>query len=141
MKNSSTTILIDKEISMEKVTQLLARLMMGQIFLIAGLQKIGGYEGIQGYMESAGVPGMLLPLVILVEAGGGLALIIGWQTKLVAMVLALFTLAAAVLFHNNVADQMQMIMFMKNIAISGGLMLLAVYGAGGYSVDSHRNKR
>lgn len=126
---------------MEKVTQLLARLMMGQIFLIAGLQKIGGYEGIQGYMESAGVPGMLLPLVILVEAGGGLALIIGWQTKLVAMVLALFTLAAAVLFHNNVADQMQMIMFMKNIAISGGLMLLAVYGAGGYSVDSHRNKR
>ena len=141
MKNSSTTILIDKEISMEKVTQLLARLMMGQIFLIAGLQKIGGYEGIQGYMESAGVPGMLLPLVILVEAGGGLALIIGWQTKLVAMVLALFTLAAAVLFHNNVADQMQMIMFMKNIAISGGLMLLAVYGAGGYSVDSRRNKR
>ena len=126
---------------MEKVTQLLARLMMGQIFLIAGLQKIGGYEGIQGYMESAGVPGMLLPLVILVEAGGGLALIIGWQTKLVAMVLALFTLAAAVLFHNNVADQMQMIMFMKNIAISGGLMLLAVYGAGGYSVDSRRNKR
>lgn len=126
---------------MEKVTQLLARLMMGQIFLIAGLQKIGGYEGIQGYMESAGVPGMLLPLVILVEAGGGLALIIGWQTKLVAMVLALFTLAAAVLFHNNFADQMQMIMFMKNIAISGGLMLLAVYGAGGYSVDSHRNKR
>ncbi len=126
---------------MEKVTQLLARLMMGQIFLIAGLQKIGGYEGTQGYMESAGVPGMLLPLVILVEAGGGLALIIGWQTKLVAMVLALFTLAAAVLFHNNVADQMQMIMFMKNIAISGGLMLLAVYGAGGYSVDSRRNKR
>lgn len=126
---------------MEKVTQLLARLMMGQIFLIAGLQKIGGYEGTQGYMESAGVPGMLLPLVILVEAGGGLALIIGWQTKLVAMVLALFTLAAAVLFHNNFADQMQMIMFMKNIAISGGLMLLAVYGAGGYSVDSHRNKR
>ena len=62
---------------MEKVTQLLARLMMGQIFLIAGLQKIGGYEGTQGYMESAGVPGMLLPLVILVEAGGGLALIIG----------------------------------------------------------------
>ena len=141
MKNSSTTILIDKEISMEKVTQLLARLMMGQIFLIAGLQKIGGYEGTQGYMESAGVPGMLLPLVILVEAGGGLALIIGWQTKLVAMVLALFTLAAAVLFHNNFADQMQMIMFMKNIAISGGLMLLAVYGAGGYSVDSRRNKR
>lgn len=123
---------------MEKVTQLVARLMMGQIFLIAGLQKIGGYEGTQGYMESAGVPGMLLPLVILVEAGGGLALVIGWQTKLTAMALALFTLAAAVLFHNNFADQMQTILFMKNIAIAGGLMLLAVHGAGGYSVDSRR---
>ncbi len=123
---------------MEKVTQLVARLMMGQIFLIAGLQKIGGYEGTQGYMESAGVPGMLLPLVILVEAGGGLALVIGWQTKLTAMALALFTLAAAVLFHNNFADQMQTILFMKNIAIAGGLMLLAVYGAGAYSVDSRR---
>lgn len=125
---------------MEKVTQLLARLMMGQIFLIAGLQKIGGYEGIQGYMESAGVPGMLLPLVILVEAGGGLALIIGWQTKLVAMVLALFTLAAAVLFHNNFADQMQMIMFMKNIAMTGGLILLALHGAGRLSLDEFRGQ-
>ena len=125
---------------MEKVTQLLARLMMGQIFLIAGLQKIGGYEGTQGYMESAGVPGMLLPLVILVEAGGGLALIIGWQTKLVAMVLALFTLAAAVLFHNNFADQMQMIMFMKNIAMTGGLILLALHGAGRLSLDEFRGQ-
>ena len=125
---------------MEKVTQLVARLMMGQIFLIAGLQKIGGYEGTQGYMESAGLPGMLLPLVILMEVGGGLAVIIGWQTKLTAMALALFTLTAAVLFHNNFADQMQVILFMKNIAISGGLMLLVVYGAGGYSVDSRSIK-
>ncbi len=121
---------------MEKVTQLVARIMIGHIFLIAGLQKIGGYEGTQGYMESAGLPGMLLPLVILLEAGGGLATIIGWQTKLAAMALAIFTLAAAVIFHNNFSDQMQMIMFMKNIAITGGLMLLAVYGAGGYSLDS-----
>ncbi len=121
---------------MEKVTQLFARLMLGHIFLIAGLQKIGGYEGMQGYMESAGLPGMLLPLVILVEVGGGLAIIIGWQTKLAAMALAMFTLVAAAIFHNNFSDQMQMIMFMKNIAITGGLMLLAVYGAGGYSLDS-----
>ena len=123
---------------MEKITQLIARLMLGHIFLIAGLQKIGGYEGTQGYMESAGLPGMLLPLVILVEVGGGLAIIIGWQTKLAAIALAMFTLASAALFHNNFSDQMQVIMFMKNIAIAGGLMLLAVYGAGGYSVDNRR---
>lgn len=125
---------------MEKVTHLIARLMLAHIFLIAGLQKIGGYEGTQGYMESVGLPGMLLPLVILVEVGGGLAIIAGWRTRLAAIALAIFSLASAVLFHNNFSDQIQVIMFMKNIAISGGLMLLAVYGAGGYSVDSHRIK-
>lgn len=123
---------------MEKITQLVARIMLAHIFLIAGLQKIGGYEGTQGYMESVGLPGMLLPLVILMEVGGGLAIIVGWQTKLAAIALALFTLVAAALFHNNFSDQMQTIMFMKNIAIVGGLMLLAVYGAGSYSVDSRR---
>lgn len=123
---------------MEKVTQLIARIMLGHIFLIAGLQKIAGYEGTQGYMESAGLPGMLLPLVILVEVGGGLAIIAGWQAKLAAIALALFTLVAAVIFHNNFSDQMQTILFMKNIAITGGLLLLAVYGAGGYSVDNRR---
>lgn len=125
---------------MEKVTQLIARLMLAHIFLIAGLQKIGGYEGTQGYMESAGLPGMLLPLVILVEVGGGLAIMIGWQTKLAAIALAIFSLAAAALFHNNFSDQMQVILFMKNIAIAGGLMLLAVYGAGSYSVDGRHIK-
>jgi putative oxidoreductase len=123
---------------MEKITQLVARLMIGQIFLIAGLQKISGYEGTQGYMESVGLPGMLLPLVILVEAGGGLAIMIGWQAKLAAIALAIFSLASAALFHNNFSDQIQVIMFMKNIAIAGGLVLLAVYGAGGYSFDNRR---
>jgi putative oxidoreductase len=121
---------------MEKVTQLIARLMLGHIFLIAGLQKISSYEGTQGYMESAGLPGMLLPLVILVEVGGGLGIMIGWQTKLAAIALAVFSLVSAAFFHNNFSDQTQVIMLMKNIAIAGGLMLLAVYGAGSYSVDS-----
>ncbi|WP_297323810.1 DoxX family protein [Nitrosomonas sp.] len=123
---------------MEKITQLIARIMLGHIFLIAGLQKIGGYEGTQGYMESVGLPGMLLPLVILVEVGGGMAIIVGWQAKLAAIALAIFTLVAAAIFHNNFSDQMQVILFMKNIAITGGLMLLAVYGAGGYSIDNRR---
>ncbi|SOD20603.1 DoxX family protein [Nitrosomonas ureae] len=125
---------------MNKISQLVARIFLGQIFLISGLLKISGYEGTQGYMEAMGVPGMLLPLVIALEVGGGLAIVTGWQTKLVSMALAAFTLAAAVIFHTNFSDQIQMIMFMKNIAITGGFMLLIVYGAGAYSIDGYRIK-
>lgn len=123
---------------MEKITQLIARLLLAQIFFLSGIFKISGYEGTQGYMEATGIPGMLLPFVIALEIGGGLALIAGWQTKWISLALAGFTLVAAVIFHNNLADQMQMIMFMKNIAITGGLMLLAIQGAGSYSLDSRR---
>lgn len=121
---------------MGKISQFVARLFLAQMFLLSGIFKISGYAGTQGYMEAMGVPGMLLPLVIALEIGGGLAIIAGWQTRLVSIVLAAFTLAAAAIFHNNLADQTQMIMFMKNIAIAGGFILLAVHGAGGYSWDN-----
>lgn len=124
---------------MEKISQLTARIFLGHIFLLAGLSKIGAYEGTQGYMEAMGVPGALLPLVILLEAGGGLAVIAGWKTRYASVILAVFTVAAAVIFHNNFDDQTQMILFMKNIAITGGLMLLAVHGAGAYSIDSRKS--
>ena len=123
---------------MEKIAQLIARLFLARIFFLSGIFKIGGYEGTQGYMEAMGIPGMLLPFVIALEIGGGLALIAGWQTKWISLALAGFTLVAAAIFHNNLADQMQMIMFMKNIAIAGGLLLLAIQGAGSYSLDSRR---
>ncbi len=113
---------------MEKISQFIARLFLGQIFLLSGVFKISGYEGTQGYMETMGVPGMLLPLVIFVEIAGGLAIIAGWQIRLTALALAAFTLIAAVIFHHNLADQMQIIMFTKNIAITGGLILLATHG-------------
>lgn len=125
---------------MEKISQFIARVFLGQIFLLSGLFKISGYAGTQGYMEAMGVPGVLLPLVILLEVGGGLAIVAGWQTKLVSIVLAVFTVVSAAIFHNNFSDQIQMIMFMKNIAIAGGFILLAVHGAGGYSFDSRRIK-
>lgn len=121
---------------MKKISEFTTRLLLAQVFLIAGLTKITGYADTQGYMEAMGIPGALLPLVILLEAGGGLAIILGWQTRLVAATLALFSLAAAVIFHNNLADQMQTIMFMKNLAIAGGLILLVAHGAGGYSLDN-----
>ena len=123
---------------MEKISQLVARAFLGHIFLLAGVSKIGVYEGTQAYMDAMGVPGMLLPLVILLEVGGGLAITAGWKTKWASVALAAFSIVAAAVFHNNFGDQMQMIMFMKNIAISGGLVLLAVHGAGAYSFDNCR---
>lgn len=125
---------------MKKISELTARLLLAQIFLLAGVSKITGYADTQGYMEAMGIPGALLPLVILLEVGGGLAIILGWQTRLVAIALALFSLAAAAIFHNELADQIQMIMFMKNIAIAGGFILLAVHGAGGYSLDNRHTQ-
>ncbi len=78
---------------MEKVSQLVARVFLGHLFLLAGLSKIGAYEGTQGYMEAMGVPGVLLPLVIMLQVGGGLAIIAGWKTKWASMVLAAFSVA------------------------------------------------
>jgi putative oxidoreductase len=121
---------------MNKVNQVVARVFLGHIFLLAGLSKIGAYAGTQGYMEAMGVPGFLLPLVILLEIGGGLAVIAGFQTRLIAYALAAFSVISAVIFHSNFGDQTQMIMFMKNFAIAGGFLLLAGYGAGACSVDS-----
>lgn len=125
---------------MKQVNQLFARILLGHIFLLAGISKISAYAGTQGYMESMGVPGGLLPLVIALEVLGAVAVIIGWQTRWAAYALASFSIGAALIFHNNLSDQMQMILFMKNFAISGGLLLLAAYGAGAYSIDNYRSR-
>jgi putative oxidoreductase len=118
---------------------LAARVLLAQIFLISGFGKLGaGYAGTQAYMEAMGIPGMLLPLVIALEIGGGLALIAGFLTRWAALALAGFTVASAVLFHANFGDQTQTIMFMKNLAMAGGLLLLYVQGAGSYGVDARR---
>ncbi len=126
---------------MNNIIELTARVFLGHIFLLAGLNKLGaGYAGTAGYMESVGVPGALLPAVIALEIIGGLMVMAGFKTKWAAYALAGFTLVAGVIFHSNLADQMQMILFMKNVSIAGGLLLLSVHGAGGLSVDSKFNK-
>lgn len=122
--------------TLEKSAEFAGRCLLAAIFLFAGLGKIGGYAGTQAYMESSGVPGALLPLVILLEAGGGLAIILGWKTRQVALALAAFSLLAAVLFHSNLAEKMQMILFMKNVSIAGGFLLLVAQGAGAWSLDA-----
>ncbi len=123
---------------MEKLVNLAGRVLLAHIFLLAGINKISGYGGTQGYMEAMGVPGVLLPLVILLEIGGALALIAGWQTRLAAYALALFSIASALIFHSNLADQIQMILFMKNWAMAGGLLVLAANGAGAVSLDNRQ---
>ena len=120
---------------MDKYANLAGRILLAHIFLLAGLNKITGYSGTQTYMEAMGVPGMLLPLVILLEVGGALALIIGWQTRWAAYALALFSIVSALIFHSNLSDQIQMILFMKNLAMAGGLLVLAANGAGAFSLD------
>lgn len=123
---------------MSKYSSVLARVLLAHIFIMAGISKITGYAGTQGYMDAMGVPGMLLPLVIILELGGGLAILIGWQTRWTAYALGGFTVVAAVIFHSNFADQTHMIMFMKNLALTGGLLLLAEHGAGAFSLDNRK---
>jgi len=114
---------------------LAARLLASAIFIIAGYGKLGsGYAGTQAYMASAGVPAAMLPLVIALELGGGIALLLGFQTRLVAFLLAGFCIIAGFIFHTG-ADQMQQIMFMKNLAMAGGLLAFTVFGAGRLSLD------
>ena len=120
---------------LQELASPLGRLFIALIFLVSGLNKISGYEGTQGYMEAMGVPGGLLPLVILTEVVLGLAVIVGYRTRLAAFGLAGFSLLSGAIFHGNFGDQMQMIMFMKNVAIAGGFLLLVAHGGGAYSLD------
>ena len=117
---------------------LLGRVLIAAIFLLAGLQKIGGYEATQGYMAAMGVPGAMLPLVIALEVGGALAIIAGYRTRLFAFLLAGFSIVSALLFHRALGDQMQSIMFMKNLAMAGGFLFLVARGAGDWSLDARR---
>lgn len=122
---------------------LIGRILLALMFLLAGIGKIGaGFAGTVGYIGSVGLP---LPQVlavgtIVLEIVAALLLIVGWKTRWAALALALFTVAAAVLFHNYWAmpadkQMMQQIMFMKNLAVAGGLLMLAVAGPGAWSVD------
>ncbi len=114
----------------------MGRVLIAIMFVMSGLSKISAYQGTQGYMESMGVPGILLPAVIILEVLGGLAIIVGWQTRIMALLLAGFCVISAILFHANFSDQTQMIMFMKNFAIAGGFLFLVAHGAGTYAYEN-----
>ena len=123
----------------------IARVLLAAMFVLAGLSKFGSLEGTAGYIASGGLPfaSLLAPLVALLEVVGGLALIVGFQARWAALALALFTLLATVLFHAYwamPAEQqfVQQLMFMKNLSVVGGLLLVFVLGAGPLSVDARR---
>ena len=119
----------------KNTAELAGRSLLALLFLLSGLGKIGAYSGTAAYMSSLGVPGALLPLVIATEVLGALAIIVGWKTRVIAFLLAGFSLLTAVIFHNNFGDQIQTIMFLKNVSIAGGYLLLVANGAGPLSID------
>lgn len=117
----------------------LGRLFLALIFIVSGLGKITNYAGTQAYMDAMGVPSMMLPLVIALEVLGGIAIVLGFKARLVAFVMAGFSVASAILFHADFADQTQMMMFMKNIAMAGGFLMIVAHGAGAYSLDQRNS--
>ncbi|NGY05147.1 DoxX family protein [Solimonas terrae] len=123
--------------SVKPYSDLLGRILIAVLFVIAGWGKISAYAGTQQYMAAMGVPGGLLPLVIALELGGGIAIVLGLFTRPVALLLAGFSIITAVLFH-GAADHVNQIMFMKNLAIAGGFLFLVGHGAGRFSLDQLR---
>lgn len=120
---------------MDKFLTIAARVLMSQVFIISGLGKIIGYSGSLHYFASLGIPGLLLPVVILIEVGCGLLLLLGYKTKYVAAILAVFALAAALLAHTDFGAPGQLVNFTKDFALAGGLILFVKFGAGRPSID------
>ena len=118
-----------------RVIDVLGRIFLSTLFLIEGTNKIFNYEETIQYMENFGVPGYLAIPAIILEILFPLLLIIGYQTKIAALVMAVFTIIVAIIFHTNFDDQMQFITFFKDIAIAGGFIIIFVNGAGKFSVD------
>ena len=123
--------------TVKNASELAGRCMLSVLFLLSGVGKISAYAATAAYMSSVGVPSVLLPVVIATEVLGAIAIIFGWQTRVTALLLAGYALLTALVFHTNFADQIEMIMFLKNVSIAGGLLLLVANGAGELSLD-HR---
>ena len=121
---------------LQAFSALLGRLFLAMIFIQSGLSKMSDYAATQSYMDAMGVSSALLPLVIALEVVGGIAIVIGFKARLVALAMAGFSLLSALLFHTNFSDETQTIMLMKNIAIAGGFLMIVAHGAGAYALDN-----
>ena len=128
--------------SVQRYLPVLGRVFLAVLFVMSGIGKLTDPAGTIGYIQSAGLPlpNIAYGIALTVELLGGILLIVGYRTQLVALIIAVFTIAAAIGFHNHFADQNQMIHFMKNIAITGGLLQVVAFGAGAFSLDSRLAK-
>ena len=122
----------------DDIAALVARIGLAAIFLISGFGKLAAHEGTVGYIASVGLPAAELGywIAVVVEILGGLAIVAGYKTRIVAPILAVFSLVTAVFFHNQLGDQNQMIHFLKNIGLAGGFLMLYVAGPGALSLDN-----
>jgi putative oxidoreductase len=132
--------------NVQNAAALAGRILLALIFVLSGFNKIGGFNGTLGYMASAGLPfpSLLLVLTILMELGGGLLLVVGWQTRWVALAFFLWLIPVTLVFHtashNPAEAQNQMIHFLKNVSIMGGMLNLFAFGPGAWSLDGRRNR-
>ncbi|MGE5265833.1 MAG: DoxX family protein [Deltaproteobacteria bacterium] len=120
---------------MVAATSFVGRALLAVIFLLAGFDKINGYAATAGYMAQFGVPAALLPPTIALEIIGGLAVFAGFYSRVAAIPLALFTIVAGLIFHGNFADNVQFVLFLKNLAIAGGFLLLFAHGPGAWALN------
>ena len=130
-----------RDTTLGNTIELAGRILLVLLFLLSGLGKLGAYGATAAYMPAMGIPGAILPIVIATEVLGALAIVVGWKTRVVGVLMAGFSLLTALAFHNNFADQTQMIMFMKNVSIAGGFLLLVANGAGAMSIDRRVARR
>ena len=127
--------------SMQDTAALVGRIALALIFIVSGFSKIAGFAGTAGFMAKAGLPmpEVLLALTILIELGGGLLIAVGYNARWAALAIAAFIVPVTLVFHNPVgADQTNMIMFMKNISIIGGMLFVYAFGPGAFSIDERR---
>jgi putative oxidoreductase len=125
------------------VAPVIGRILLATIFVFSGFGKLLAPAATIGYIQSTGLPMASLGLVaaIIVELGGGLLLALGYKTRLVAVVLAVFSVVTGLIFHSALGDQNQLIHFLKNLAMAGGLLQVAAFGAGAYSLDAKATRR
>jgi putative oxidoreductase len=116
----------------------LGRLFLSLIFILGGVSKFADLAGTGAYMAGAGVPAVFALPAAAFELLGGIAILVGWQTRIVALLFAGFCLLTALLFHRDFANQMMMIMFLKNVAMAGGFLILFANGAGAMSMDTRK---
>lgn len=139
---SNASIASEKAVSGNASALILAgRALLSVIFILAGFAKLTAISGTAGWFASIGLPLPTVTTVVvgLLELVGGVAILVGFQTRIAAIVLAVFTLAATAIAHLDFADQVQLLFLQKNLAIAGGLFVLAAFGPGALSIDGRRS--